>query len=208
VAPAPSPDGAASIQVEAATIHLPENAFHLHHYYDLLTRRQIDLYQRDGAGAWERLEERWRGLEKSTLLRVQMIRIEMRFLRARCALAAPVNGNQEELLHAADVAARSIERERMAWGDPHARLIRATVVARRGDAERAVTELRAALEGFEAAGMALLAAVCRRRLGELLGGEEGQGLVDAANEWMVAQRIVSPERMADLYAPGFATSSG
>jgi len=94
-------------QAKAATIHLEGSSFHLHHYYELLTHRQIDLYEGDGRGAWQRLGESWRPLEKSMLLRVQMIRIEMQFLRARCAFAAAAAGEDEqEMMAAAEVAAR------------------------------------------------------------------------------------------------------
>jgi len=191
-------------QANAANIHLADDTFHLHHYYDLLTRRQIDLYEGDGEAAWEKLASAWHAVERSTLPRVQLIRIELQFLRARCAFAAADAGRDEEaMLREAELAARNISKEHMSWADPHVPLVRATIAARRGNTERAAAELRAAANGFDAASMRLLAAVTRVRLGELLGGEEGQALVSAATEWMVAQRVRSPERMTALYAPGF-----
>jgi len=190
-------------QAKAATIHLADTAFHLHHYYELLTHRQIDLYEGDGLGAWQRLGESWRALETSMLLRVQMIRIEMQFLRARCAFAAAAAGEDEAaMLEIAEVAAAKIEKEHMPWGDPHAPLIRGSIAARRGEDARAVELLRAAMEGFDAAGMSLLAAVCRRRLGERMGGDEGKSLVRAADSWMDSQGVVFAEQMVELYAPG------
>ena len=45
--------------------------------------------------------------------------------------------------------------------------------------------------------------VARRRRGELLGGEEGRALVEAANAWMTEQTIKSPTRMTEMLAPGF-----
>ncbi len=197
------PDEARS-QVDAANIHLAEDTFHLHHYYDLLSRRQIDIYTGDGKGAWEELANTWEALEKSTLQRVQLIRIELHFLRARCAFAAADAGLDEEaMLRAAEQSARRIAKEHMFWGEPHVPLIRATIAARRVDIERATAELRAAAEGFDAASMQLLAAVTRYRLGALLGGDEGASMVSASDEWMREQRVKSPERMAALYAPGF-----
>jgi hypothetical protein len=193
-------------QADAANIHLAEDTFHLHHYYDLLTRRQIDIYKSDGKGAWDKLASKWAALEKSTLRRVQLIRIELQFLRARCAFAAADEGmDEEDMLRAAEQAARSIARERMPWGDPHVPLIRATIAARRGDIEQAVTELRTAAAGFDASSMQLLAAATRRRLGELIGGDEGEALVSASIDWMTEQHVRAPERMTALYAPGFPT---
>jgi hypothetical protein len=195
-------------QAKAATIHLADSAFHLHHYYELLTHRQIDLYEGDGPGAWKRLMESWRALEGSTLLRVQMIRIEMQFLRARCGFSAAAAGQDEgAMLDIAERAARKIEKEHMAWGDPHVPLIRATIAARRGDDERAVELLRSAMLGFHSAGMALLSAVCRRRLGERVGGDEGKALVRAADDWMDSQGIVFAEQITEMYAPGLDRES-
>ena len=63
--------------------------------------------------------------------------------------------------------------------------------------------LRRAGDGFDAAGMGLYAAAARRRLGELLGGDEGQTLVARADAWMRLQRIENPPRMTEMLAPGF-----
>jgi hypothetical protein len=49
--------------------------------------------------------------------------------------------------------------------------------------------------------MALHATVARRRLGELLGGNEGAGLVVAADAWMREHGVRDPDRMAALLAP-------
>ena len=56
---------------------------------------------------------------------------------------------------------------------------------------------------YAAAGMHLCAAATRRRLGVLLGGDAGHTLVAEADSWMTGQQIRNPQRMADLYAPGF-----
>jgi hypothetical protein len=50
--------------------------------------------------------------------------------------------------------------------------------------------------------MGLCAAAARRRRGELLGGEAGQALVEAADEWMRQRDIRNPARMTALLAPG------
>jgi hypothetical protein len=59
------------------------------------------------------------------------------------------------------------------------------------------------MRGFHAADLALFDAAARRRLGELLGGDEGAALVRKATTWMEAQGVVNPERITELLAPGF-----
>jgi hypothetical protein len=48
--------------------------------------------------------------------------------------------------------------------------------------------------------MALHAMVARRRRGQLTAG--GTALIKNADEWMAAQSIRNPGRMADMLAPG------
>jgi hypothetical protein len=51
--------------------------------------------------------------------------------------------------------------------------------------------------------MRYLAAVARRRLGELKGGDEGRMLIDQVNSWMSTQSIRNPDRFTAMLAPGF-----
>ena len=51
--------------------------------------------------------------------------------------------------------------------------------------------------------MGLFAAAARRRLGGLLGGDEGRALIAQADAWMAGQEIRNPARMAACIAPGF-----
>jgi tRNA A-37 threonylcarbamoyl transferase component Bud32 len=178
--------------------------FHVQHSTAMRARTFIDLYQNQGAAAWERLQAHRQAYERSMLLRIQMLRVEFFELHARAALAAAAYAsNPRPLIRAAERDAGRLEREHEPWALAHAHLIRAGIAAARGDRTAAIPLLTDAIERFEAARMRLTAAAARRRLGLLLGGVQGRELILAADTWMASQHIRVPARMAATYAPGF-----
>jgi hypothetical protein len=187
------------------TVESIGHGFHLHHYFELLADCRIDLYLGDGAAAWQRLDQRWPELTGSRLLRIQLVRIEAYALRAACALAAPAAtpAARAAMLAVVADAIREVERDHAPWGVALATLLRASMCAARGERAAAAELLGDAAQRFDAVDMALMAAVARRRRGELLGDEEGRTLVDAATQWMKHQAVVKPARITALFAPGF-----
>jgi tetratricopeptide (TPR) repeat protein len=180
--------------------------FHMQHMEQLWVGSHIELYCEKGDAAWDLMVRQWPDLQRSLLMRVQLIRIGMRHLRARCALAKAVAsgaGNSRPYLASAERDARRLERERMPWGEALAHLIRAGVANGRGEGREALARLEAAMSGLEAQDMRYLAAVARRRLGELRGGDEGRMLIDQVNSWMSTQSIRNPDRFTAMLAPGF-----
>src|SRR5262249_9536597 len=81
------PDVAKRNFAAVATPRDAKEAFNLHHYYELLSRTQIDLYTGELEPALERMQVEWNLLEHSLLLRIQSVRIEGQHLRGRVALA-------------------------------------------------------------------------------------------------------------------------
>jgi hypothetical protein len=63
--------------------------------------------------------------------------------------------------------------------------------------------MRVAAEQLDAIEMRLYAAAARRRLGQLLGGDEGRGMIVQADVWMTGQGIKNPARMTAMLVPGF-----
>ena len=182
--------------------------YYMQHMEELWMESHIDLYREDGNAAWDRMTRQWPNLQRSLLMRVQLIRLGMRHLRARCALAKAVavgigTGDAQVLLDAALREARRVERESMPWGNALAHLIHAAVAANRGDRAGAAARLEAAAAHLESSDMRNLAAVARRRRGELIGGDEGRALVDQGNSRMAAQKIQNPDRYTAMLAPGF-----
>jgi hypothetical protein len=182
-----------------------QQGFQRQHYNHLLTRVQTDLYCGRAQHAWRLIESRERAIRQSLFLRVQHTRIEAANYHARCALAAAADSRDGRRLRA--IAARDaarILREDMPWSNPFGHLLQATLAFQEGDVQEATSGLDAAAVGFAAADMHLYTAVCRRRLGALIKGEEGASLVASAERWMAQQEIRNPAAMTYLIAPGFA----
>jgi len=91
----------------------------------------------------------------------------------------------------------------MPWATPLGTLVRAGAAAGAGDLDDAARLLGEATGALDGAGMALYATLARWRRGQLLGGGDGYALVTAANEWLAAQRIREPRRLAAVLLPGF-----
>jgi tetratricopeptide (TPR) repeat protein len=194
----------ARAQVHAAMEAWSKQGFHLEHYFELFALTNIDLFEGRAREAYTRVAERWSTLRRSLLpATVQSIGILAWHFRARCALAVAEATGEAALLKVAARDAHAIERERMAWANPLAALLRAGIAATRDDRERAVPLLRAAIAGFDAADMALYAAASRRSLGTLLGGDEGRALVEQAETWMKSETVKNPAKMTAMLAPGF-----
>ena len=73
----------ATAQIEHAMRQWAPRGFHLPHYYELYARTQNELYTGDVRAAWQRITDGWSKLDRALLFRLQIIRIEATFLRAR-----------------------------------------------------------------------------------------------------------------------------
>jgi tetratricopeptide (TPR) repeat protein len=180
--------------------------FHVMHLWELYGETQYALYAGDAASAWQRLGRTWPELVKSNLLRIQFHRIPLTLLRGSAAIATacarPV-GERKALLRAAGKDASRLEKEGVGSAGASAALLRACILGAQGRPAEALEPLEAAARGFEAADMALHAACARRRKGQLLGGDEGRALIEAADATLSEQGIRNPSRWTALHTPGF-----
>ncbi|MDX6384686.1 MAG: eukaryotic-like serine/threonine-protein kinase, partial [Blastocatellia bacterium] len=191
-------------EVISALTTWPRKGFHLQHYSSLVALAQIELYTGDYEVAWRHIEGQIKPLEKSMLLRIQGLRIEAKYLRARLALASATGSRREQRLRIAEGLAHSIAKEQMVWSNPLGVIIQAGLARRRGDDAGAAALLSQAISGLEASDMALYAAAARRKLGEIMGGDQGAELIIQADAWMSKQQIRNPAAVANLMAPGFS----
>ncbi len=191
--------------VRVAMAGWSQRGFHVQHWYELLAEVNTDLYSGDARGAHRRIESRWKEAERSLLFRVVSIRNDIRFLRARTAVAAAITSpDRRRLLDTAEDDAKAIRKAELANSEGWARTILGAVAHLRGRDDRAIAEVRAGAEAYRKSDMALWATLLDRRQGELRGGAEGARAVERADAWMKERGIVRPERLADTFAPGFA----
>jgi hypothetical protein len=169
----------------------------------LFSRIAIDLYKNDMLSASSNFAKLSQFLRHSLMYRIQIFRIFFRQLQCRMSLslAASRQYKRDAHLRAAVFNAGRLEREKTPASAAIARQVLAEVAQVRGDTPRAVEQFKGAVTAFEAADMRLLAAVARRRLGELIGGDEGTALVAEANTWMTRQGIKNLTRMSAYISP-------
>jgi hypothetical protein len=92
----------------------------------------------------------------------------------------------------------------MPWSTPLAHTIQAALAFQVGDRDAAADKLRMAGAGFADAGMFAHAMAAKRRLGGILGGDEGRDLMTTADSWFEKQGGRRPDRLTEVLAPGFA----
>jgi hypothetical protein len=204
---AADPEGASRHTAEAIR-RWAQSGFHMPHLWELWSSTDIAIYEGRGVDAYTKVHETWPALERSLLLKVQFTRVSMLDLKGRAALSAamgsPAGSDRRGLCGAALECARAMERLRVAWAEALALLIRAGVHRLQSESDKELHLLNQAHDALMALDMNLLAAVARRRRGELIGGDEGAVLIAAGTDWMRAQEIRDPSAFARMLAPGMA----
>jgi hypothetical protein len=196
---------AARSDLERKTWMPGSSAFSLQHWYKLRAQAEIDLYVGDHAAAAGRAAEGLEAMRRSLLQRIEVVRVECAWLSARLLVAyAATCGDAERSAALADASRRA----RALCGEafPHAvtwgRLIEAAVAFQRDDRGGAREALSMAARGAEADRLSLVAAVARARLATVA-SSAGSSVADAEGA-MRALGCANPQRMLDVYAPGFA----
>jgi hypothetical protein len=174
--------------------------FSLQHRFAVCSGVDIELYNGNPEGASRCLSEAWPDLRRMLYI-IQHHRIEMLFYRARVALALAAQGDQSAVRRAERDAQR-LHRERAPWARAFSKLVRATVAQARGRSAAARADLEVAEVELRRCDMHLFAAGAQYRRGNLVGGDTGQALKDAAFQWMRDQNIANPERVTRLLTPG------
>lgn len=196
-------------ELNAVASKWSQEGYYIQHVTSEIARTQINLYEGDPLTARARLLARWPALEASLLLHgLEVVRIIMIELRGRTCLAvASKSANPEPLLRETERDARLLENRKVAWSKALAKLLRAGIAANRGDSQNAASLLEAAASACESVNMQLIAMAARRRLGQIISGDQGCAFIIAADQWMKAQGIQDPVRMANMLVPCYAKCS-
>ena len=175
---------------------------HMQHWYEEQARGEIGLYTGRPREALERLSPFFNRLKRSYIARVRIHYCLARWLLGRLLLASAINGGENDRARVEQLASK-LERERISFAKAWALLLRAAVFDQEGDLVRSVDVLRRAIDHGHAHDLPHVAAAARFRLGQILGDAEGGELVASARAWMASQEIKNPERMLEVWAPGF-----
>jgi hypothetical protein len=185
------------------------DGYHLQHMTALMMRVYIDLYRGDGQAALARIVARRGWVRFGFFTTIQVLRVFMASLEGRAgllAIPAATSSRERQRLRAGTArAARRIERERVPWAQPMARLLRAGLASLDGRNDVAVGLLEQAASEFDQVPMDGYAAAARMRAARILGrGDRADALTDAATAWFRRESVADPDRMTAMLTFGAA----
>jgi tetratricopeptide (TPR) repeat protein len=209
-------------QLDEASWMPPKDSIHLQHWFQFVARGEVAIYQgRPG----EFLAEEPRELRR--LARSPVIFGSRSTLGAHIWLEGRLHAACIDQIHRdqahrdqahrdqqADVAGqvrairrcvRRLRREDSRMVHLWAQMLEACADAASNEIEQAVASLEAVIEQAGALEMKLCEMAARRRLGELLADETARAHRVEVDAWMESQGVCAPERITELYLPGFAS---
>lgn len=189
---------------EVKSRYQPQFSYQWPDFFILLAEQNLALYEGDARRGLQLATEQRTGLEQAQLMRLHMARGCLLYTRGGCALAAlrqsKHGGSAERAMVLADLKylrATDVPNA-AAW----ASVLEGGLALHERKPEVACDRLRAAVGGFESAGLQLYAAAAQRRLGQLQGGRDGEALSARAEAAMRAQGVRDLESTTEMLTPG------
>ena len=196
------PDVVLTDAAEIASTWTPGTTFRFHEYSARFAEVQARLYLAAADEALAQIDGWWPDLLRMFMLQmVPLQRVWAHDLRARCRLAVAATTTAPNLARAAARDARRIRRMPIAFVPATAALLEAQTTVLQEDTASARRSFPEALAAFETRGMLLHGHCTRWRLGELIGGAEGQAMVATAEAYFRNEGVKKPERIVALFAP-------
>jgi hypothetical protein len=181
-----------------------QRGYQVPHFLAWMSSINVMLYRGRGADALALVERERRLIERSFLLRIQLIRVIDCDITGRAALSAARQAAPSErrrLLKNAAMSAKALEREGSPWATGLGKLLQVQILVAGGFADEALRALPDAEASLLAADLHLHAAVARRARGRMLGGEQGKAEVRSAEGWIAGQRVARADAMSGMLAP-------
>ncbi len=190
----------AAATLEAVNGQWPQRQADVQHIARLYAAASICFYLGDAEGAYREIQAVWSRIARSLLLRVHIYCIGMCCLRARAALAVALKDPSQGpgLLRTVRRDERRIARLDSPWGNAWAAFLRSGLARARGNRDVELAELRRAEADFGSTDMLLCQAGITRRIGELLGGDQGREHIARADAYMAGESIVDSLRFTDM----------
>ncbi len=174
------------------------DGYHSQHWQEFMALVEIAIYEGSSIDE-EFFVQHIRGLKTSLHGRVLAYRCDAAWLVGRRALSELARDPSQ------DRAVRRSIANLLSFNTQYPRvlagMLRATLAAYDHDTDAAIAQFRDVMALAELTHVFFIASVARRRLGLLIGGDEGKGLVTAAEHWMRAAGIQNVERMTTLVSP-------
>ncbi|MCU1327600.1 MAG: ATPase/protein kinase family protein [Bryobacterales bacterium] len=175
----------------------------LQHASGTYIRAWIYLYRGEPEAATAVLDLHWRELRLNLYHRLAGIRQWLYSSRAQATLAVGMNASDPRAaIRLAERDAEKLEKDEAPFAHALAKLVRAGCASLRGDTASARSSLEGAIAQLDALDMTMIAASARWRLGEMLGGGEGQALFQEAGTAMKAVGVQNPARMTAIFVNG------
>jgi predicted Ser/Thr protein kinase len=187
---------------EAKRLFRPQTSFQWADYLMLMAELSLALYEGQPERGVALAAARWPALERSQLLRMQIARAMMVYCRAGCRLAASSPQRPSVELSLVAAAARTLRKTPLMHAHGWAAVLEAGLAQRNRRAGRAAEQLGLAITRLDASGLRMFAAAARRRLGQILGGQQGAASLREAELAMVTEGIVDIEATTEMLAPG------
>jgi hypothetical protein len=175
-----------------------------------LSARAWLAHHRDDRTTLGELADESESMSRSPLFIVPVWQADHQVLRARTLLALSRHlPDPEPTLVRAEAAIAQLERLALECYVDHARILRATLLHRRGRDQEAAAAIDTIFAEADMGGESTLVRLCARMCkGRLLGGDEGATLVRDAERDLERRGVTDTKGAARLYASGFEEWSG
>ncbi len=190
--------------VREALAEWSQKGFFVQHWQAMVYAPDIDLYVGDGGAAYQRFARDLPALKRSLMLQAGYVRVATLHTRGRLAIASIESDPSLRSVRIAEArrAAHALRKECSPWAGALAAMVDAMVENALDHREGAIRALREAIERAESTDTLCYLPSARYRLGELLGGDEGQALMESAIEAVKAQGVRNPAPWLAVHLPG------